>query len=300
MSGYLNVLAATGCFALATWMAGRAGRRHRLAIMQDRLNADDHDLPTVVPLGMARSPSGANLAPHTGGSGEHARRYRPGRPVVVLVAIATVVVAALTLGGFGVVVALAALAAAAVGRWAVRLGEPLRYDRAMIDAMEELSRQLRSGASIIAAMRQLAPSTAGALERELTALVEHLELGATLEEALRRWAATNRSMTVRTVCATLSLGYRSGGLRAKHVDALAESLRAVQESQQQRATQATQANASAAVMVIAPIAFAALMAAGDPAARAFLVHAPAGLACLSSGLALDLGAAAAMIKMAAR
>lgn len=50
---------------------------------------------------------------------------------------------------------------------------------------------------------------------------------------------------------------------------------------------AVQARASAAVLALAPLGFAALVATIQPSAIVFLVRTPVGLSCLALGLALQ-------------
>jgi tight adherence protein B len=72
---------------------------------------------------------------------------------------------------------------------------------------------------------------------------------------------------------------------------VAATLRERRAVEREATALATQARSSALVIVLAPLAFAALSSLGDPRAGAFLVGTPTGLACLTAGLALDgLGA----------
>ena len=63
------------------------------------------------------------------------------------------------------------------------------------------------------------------------------------------------------------------------------------------AAMASQARASALVITIAPLAFAALAAATDDRTAAFLLRSPLGVACLAAGLALDVVAAVWMRRL---
>jgi Flp pilus assembly protein TadB len=98
------------------------------------------------------------------------------------------------------------------------------------------------------------------------------------------------------VSAALCVGHQSGGLRARMVDDVATTLRPFHDARHEGAALATQAQASAAVMVVAPLVFGALLAATDAAARRFLFHAPLGALCVGVGLCLDLLAAAGMAR----
>jgi Flp pilus assembly protein TadB len=98
------------------------------------------------------------------------------------------------------------------------------------------------------------------------------------------------------VCAVLCVGHQSGGLRARLVDDLAIGLRQHHDARREGAALAAQAQASAAVMVVAPLAFGLVLAATDAAARQFLLDTPLGALCVAAGLVLDLLAAVVMAR----
>jgi tight adherence protein B len=75
---------------------------------------------------------------------------------------------------------------------------------------------------------------------------------------------------------------------ARAVDRTAATLRERQELRGEVRALATQARASAAVLALAPLAFAGLVATIEPAATTFLVASPVGWACLGGGLVLEL------------
>jgi tight adherence protein B len=60
---------------------------------------------------------------------------------------------------------------------------------------------------------------------------------------------------------------------------------------------ATQARASAWLLAVAPIGFAALMSTVEPRAVGFLVATPIGWACLATGIALDVVGAVWMARV---
>ena len=78
---------------------------------------------------------------------------------------------------------------------------------------------------------------------------------------------------------------------ARAVDRVAATLRERRELRAEVRALATQARASAGVLAVAPLAFAALVSTIEPGVVGFLVTTPVGLACLAVGLGLDgLGA----------
>lgn len=219
---------------------------------------------------------------------------------VPLLALAVVPIGAwLGVGMFSLVVASASIGVSALLRWAARLREPARYERALVAALEALARQLRGGAGLTVALAEVSQSTGGLLGSDLHEVHRVLARGERFGAALRQWSQRRSDPAVAHVVAGLGLGHASGALRARHVEELAEGLRVAQRAQSEAAAWASQAGASAVIMVVCPLAFSLLLATGDVAVRNFFLHTPLGWACLGSGLGLDLAAAAAMTKMLA-
>lgn len=125
-----------------------------------------------------------------------------------------------------------------------------------------------------------------------------LEHGAGVPAALRSWSTGgSASAQVRHVAASLSLAAEVGGPVARSVDRVAATLRERRELRDEARALATQSRASAAVLALAPVGFAALVAAVEPAALSFLFGSPVGLACLTSGLLLEAAGALWMARM---
>ncbi|MFN0029201.1 MAG: type II secretion system F family protein [Acidimicrobiales bacterium] len=202
-------------------------------------------------------------------------------------------------GAFSLVVALAASATMVLVRQESQRREPARYERALTAALDSLARQLRAGDSLRVGLVQVADDAAGPLGEDLRMLHASLDRGELFTVALQRWAARRPVPAISRVAAGLGVGFASGSLRARHVEALADGLRQDQQVQREATSWAAQAQASALIMVVSPLAFSLLLASGDPAVRGFFLHGPLGLACLAIGLALDLAAAAFMTHMVA-
>jgi len=276
----------------------------------------------LAPACLAAAATCARLAAASAGRSELRRRLgdtvAPGPPVAVparviallrwqdvpgsVLGIAAVlggVTGALVAGPFWSVVAPSLAAVAGLARWAHRLGDGARYDEALIDVVDELARQLRSGAGLLGVLPELASTVQGPVRADLEAVVARCTAGVPLADALGAWVQQRPRPGVRLVAATLGLGASSGGLRARAVDELAASLRRREQIRRDATALAGQAQLSAVVMTVSPLLFAALLAAGDPSARQFLLHAPAGLICVAVGLTLDLVAAAWMVRITA-
>jgi len=201
--------------------------------------------------------------------------------------------------GLALLVALTALATPA----AVLVSNHGRLDRqlerALPGVLEQVGGSIRSGASLRQALGEARPPAADAgaeaLGGDLASIVAEVDAGRPLVDAVEDWAERRPLASVGMVVAVFVLGSVSGGPQARAVDGLAATLRERNRLEGEVGVLAAQARASAVVIAVAPLAFAVLAAATDPASADFLVRSTAGLACLAGGLALDGVAAAWMV-----
>jgi tight adherence protein B len=176
----------------------------------------------------------------------------------------------------------------ALARTLDRWPRPPRRER-LPELLEEVARSLRSGASVEAALGEA--SAGGWLE--LDPVVARLRRGDRLDVALRSWTdgrggSPAGASGVALAVAALTLAGEQGGSRAWAVDQVAATLRERLALDGELRAQASQASASAAVIVLSPLAFSVLSAAVDPRVTGFLLT-PPGWMCLAGGLALDAG-----------
>lgn len=167
-----------------------------------------------------------------------------------------------------------------------------RRDAQLPDALDRLAAALRAGQAIGPAIEAVAPALPEPLRADLAPVAAALAHGAPVATALAGWGRqADASADVRLVAAALTLGADSGGEVARAVDRIASTLRERAELAGEVRSLATQARASAAVLALAPPAFAGLVATIEPGAVAFLLTTPVGLACLGAGVGLEaLGA----------
>lgn len=195
----------------------------------------------------------------------------------------------------GPVLGLAGAVAAAAGPAAARrLAGDRRLralDLAIPSALETVARSLRSGSSLLHAVDDAAGAAPGLLAADLGAVTTRVRLGATLPAALDAWAERRPRPGVRFAVAALALAAETGGASARSVDGVATTLRERHALDREVSALSAQARLSALVIGLAPLAFAAFAAATDPRTATFLFRAPAGLACLGAGLALDAAGA---------
>jgi len=166
-----------------------------------------------------------------------------------------------------------------------------RVERDLPDALDAVARSLRSGASLRQALGEASRRSPEPLASELRSIRARIEGGQRLESALDEWVHRRPTPSIRLAVAALILAAELGGSGARAVDRLSRSLRERGAVQRELRALSAQAKLSALVIIVAPLAFAALGATVDGRTARFLLSTPAGLACVASALALDAGAA---------
>jgi tight adherence protein B len=166
---------------------------------------------------------------------------------------------------------------------------PRAETAALPSALEDLARSMRSGSSVEVALAEVALTASPPVQAELQACVDLLGRGASLAGALGSWSATTAVPGVRLAVAALLLAHE-GGSRAWALDQVAATLRERLALDQELRAQASQATLSAAVIVLAPVGFSALMVLVDPRVAGFLAS-PVGIGCVGLGLTLDAAGA---------
>lgn len=167
-----------------------------------------------------------------------------------------------------------------------------RLERELPSLLAGVARSLRSGATIPVALRE-------AEAEDLRPVLADVDRGLPLAEALARWTERRPTAGVRLTAGVLTLALAAGGPPARAVDGVAGTLRERAEVDREVRALATQARASAVVITVAPLAFAALGMLGDERTAQFLLRTPTGLACLAAGVALDAVGAWWMARIAA-
>ena len=129
-------------------------------------------------------------------------------------------------------------------------------------------------------------------------LVRQVRLGVALQDALDSWAAESVDPLLGLVADALAIAQRTGGSQERALDAVVAAARDREALRREVRALASQARASAAVMVLMPMAFALIVAVLDPRVARFYVGTALGPLAVGVGLALDgLGA---LVDVAAR
>jgi tight adherence protein B len=171
-----------------------------------------------------------------------------------------------------------------------------RTDRSVLTLLESIIRGLRSGASLRTAV---STASAGSSDPVDQALAASLDDGVVLRAALQSWMSDGAASRV-LVGTALRFAADSGGAVASVLDGVAESVRDRRHLDREVMALASQARASAMVLIVAPIAFAMLMAIVDPRVARLQFGSPLGWCCCIVGLLLDLAGAFWMSRMIGR
>lgn len=178
--------------------------------------------------------------------------------------------------------------------WSRRGRGDAQYEAAVPALLDDLAAQLRSGASLLQALRAAADRSDSPPALDLAEVVDAVDRGGSPVSALDGWAERQPLPAVSLTVAALVVGTDAGGAHAGAIEGVAASVRERRASAQEATALAGQARASALVMTVVPLAFAAVASSLDPRVAHTLLATPIGLACLVAGLVLDAVAGAWM------
>ncbi|MEL7207301.1 MAG: hypothetical protein AAGK32_03555 [Actinomycetota bacterium] len=120
------------------------------------------------------------------------------------------------------------------------------------------------------------------------ALIQRLKAGGTLRQATGPdGVGLDAVVDDELVATTLQVLTRRGGRALPSLERLSDTLRSAHAMEREARAQAGQATASAALMVILPLAFAVALALIDDRLRTFYLWHPLGTACLAVAVALS-------------
>jgi tight adherence protein B len=203
------------------------------------------------------------------------------------------------LAGVGAVVLVAAglrAAVVAVGATIVMVGLVVVLGRGrrhrLVDGqlpgvVDRVGRSLQAGATLSVALTDAAAGAPDPVQGDLARVAAELAAGGRLVASLEAWSRRTPTAGVRLVVAAATLGHEAGGAQARALDRVAATLRERLALQRETRALASQARASAALLVVAPVAFAAFTAATDAEVLGFLLGTPVGLVCLTTAVGLD-------------
>ena len=170
-------------------------------------------------------------------------------------------------------------------------------DRELTELLQTVARELRSGASLSAAVVAAAEAVTGRsgyVDPATVALARAVRRGTPLATAVGSWTGASPSGSRRLAGTALVLAAETGGTTAVVVDGVADTLRDRVALEREVGALSSQARASAVVLVVAPVVVAVLATSADDRIAAFLLGTPLGWACIGAGLLLDAVGAAWM------
>jgi tight adherence protein B len=220
------------------------------------------------------------------------------RPTLLIAAALGVVATVLMAGpATAALLAAAGTAAALVARQRAAAVAQRRRTGQIPPALDRLATAIRTGSSLPSALGEVGAVVAPPLGPELAFLGRAASRGRPVVEVLDDWSARHDDPATRLAATSMVLATVVGSTPARAVDGVAATIRERLDLAAERRALATQARTSALVLAVAPLAFAALLVAGDTAAAGFLLGEPAGWLCLTAGLALDATGAAWMARL---
>jgi tight adherence protein B len=224
------------------------------------------------------------------GPGARRRELGPSPAVAGLVAAGGLVVVGVAVRS-PLLAGPAAVAAAVAGRLVEAMARRRRRTRRRAEVVafvDGLTRSVRSGATIAGALAEAGrDGSLPGLDPELALVRAELAAGRPLATALDDWSRRATDADLRLLAGTVAVLAATGGAAAPSLDAVARTVRHRAASSAEVRALSSQATASAVVLVVAPAVFAVVLASVDPRLGRFLVHHPAGAACVAVGLALD-------------
>jgi tight adherence protein B len=198
--------------------------------------------------------------------------------------------------GIVVAVSIAAISRAVRRRRALAV-TPVIVEERFADAVGALAAAVRSGASLTQALRYAATEALPPVRDDLGGVVEQLDTGIALDQALRSWSAARPDPNVELVVGALELHRRSGGDLPAVLDQVVGAIRdRVSISREVRSLTA-QARMSAWILGLLPVGFFAFLWLTSRRDIEGAMSTPVGVACVIGGLVLELGAFAWIRKL---
>jgi tight adherence protein B len=249
---------ASGLLAIAGLFAERAFAIARTDGLAERLGIERHDRP-------ARSPSWTFLWPAT-----------------FLIAFVSV----------GPVLAVAGITSIALIHRLVR-GRRRASDRhraaeQIADAVSAMSAGLRAGQSLPQSLAYARDEAEEPLRTELASLVDRIDVGVPVGEALSDWAETQGSEDALLIVGVLDVHRRSGGDLPTVLDSLAGTLRERRAAHREVRALTAQARLSGVILGMLPVGFFGFLLLTSRREMLQAIGTPLGGTALGIGLALEI------------
>jgi len=162
-----------------------------------------------------------------------------------------------------------------------------RTPLAITDFLDAIARDVRSGFSLASSFVQCSDRQPGH-DSWSEPIAQRLLRGVTLSDALVECALPTWSPEIRFASRTLAVASAGGAGVAPAIEHSASVLREQHGLALDRDIQSAQAQLSTKVLTWLPIVVFAWICATDPIARQFLLSTPAGMACVATGITLNV------------
>jgi tight adherence protein B len=197
-----------------------------------------------------------------------------------------------TLVTIGPVLAIGGIAGAAVTRHLVRrrrrTSQRHRAAEQIADAVGALSAGLRAGLSLSQALAYARDEADEPLRSDLASLVDKIEVGTPVGEALSGWADAQGSEDALLIVGVLDLHRRSGGDLPTVLDSLAGTLRERRAAFREVRALTAQARLSGVILGMLPIGFFGFLLLTSRREMLHAIGTPLGGTALGIGLGLEL------------
>jgi len=174
---------------------------------------------------------------------------------------------------------------------------PIMVEERFADAVGALAAAVRSGASLTQAIRYATTEAAPPVRDDLTHVVEQLDTGIALDQALRSWSTSRPGANVELVVGALELHRRSGGDLPAVLDQVVGAIRDRVSITREVRSLTAQARMSAWILGLLPVGFFAFLWLTSRRDIEGAMSTPVGIGCITLGLLLELSAFAWIRKL---
>jgi len=215
-----------------------------------------------------------------------AKTWSPSRWVLIALSFPVVAIVA------GPAIALAGGGCAVIGACAVRRrrrsGRRQRAAEQVADAVSAVAAGLRAGLSLPQAFAYARDEAEEPLRGELGDLVDAIDTGTPITDALSEWADAHGSDDARLIAGVLDLHRRSGGDLPAVLDGLTSTLRERRAAHREVRALTAQARLSGLILGLLPIGFFAFLLVTSRREMLDAIGTPIGGTALGIGLGLEL------------
>ena len=174
---------------------------------------------------------------------------------------------------------------------------PIMIEERFADAVGALAAAVRSGASLTQAIRYASTEAVPPVRDDLALVVERLDTGIALDQALRSWSSARPGANVELVVGALELHRRSGGDLPAVLDQVVGTIRDRVSITREVRSLTAQARMSAWILGLLPVGFFGFLWLTSRRDIEGAMSTPVGIACVVVGLLLELGAFAWIRKL---